>query len=123
VAEASDIGFRTEIDDVDGLFSPEMEINIYRIVQEALNNTVKHSQATQACLLVTSNAETLDLLIEDNGCGFTAPEGSTAQQTHKGFGLLGIAERVRMLGGRVAIESAPGHGCRIQIFLKTQASA
>jgi signal transduction histidine kinase/ligand-binding sensor domain-containing protein len=123
VAGASEIGFRAEIDNVDGLFSQEMEISIYRIVQEALNNTVKHSQATQGRVLVTSNAETLNLIIEDNGCGFTPPEGRAAQQSHKGFGLLGIAERVRMLGGRVVIESAPGHGSRIQIFLKTQANA
>ena len=123
VAASSDIRFSAEINHVDGLFPQEIEISIYRIVQEALNNAVKHSQATQGRVLVTSNAETLDLLIEDNGRGFTPPDGRAAQQSHKGFGLLGIAERVRMLGGRVVIESAPGHGSRIQIFLKTQGTA
>jgi signal transduction histidine kinase len=123
VAASSDIRFSAEINLVDGLFPQEIEISIYRIVQEALNNTIKHSKATQGRVLVTSNAETLDLLIEDNGRGFTLPDGRAAQQSHKGFGLLGIAERVRMLGGRVVIESAPGHGSRIQIFLKTQGTA
>jgi signal transduction histidine kinase len=123
VAASSNIRFATEIDNVDGLFSQEIEISIYRIVQEALNNTVKHSQATEGRVLVSSNSGTLDLLIEDNGRGFTPPDGNAPQQSQQGFGLLGIAERVRMLGGRVVIQSAPGHGSKIQISLKTQATA
>lgn len=120
MAASSNIRFATEIDEVDGLFSQEIEISIYRIVQEALNNTVKHSQATEGRVLVTTNPETLDLLIEDNGRGFTPRDGSIPQQSHKGFGLLGIAERVRMLGGRAVIQSAPGHGSTIRISLKTR---
>jgi len=123
VAASSNIRLSAEIDDVDGLFSQETEISIYRIVQEALNNTVKHSQATKGRVLVSSNSGTLDLLIEDNGRGFTPPDGSIPQQSQQGFGLLGIAERVRMLGGRVAIQSAPGHGSTIRISLKTQETA
>jgi signal transduction histidine kinase len=123
VAAASHIRFTAETDNVDGLFPQEIEISIYRIVQEALNNTIKHSQATQGRVLVTGKEGTVDLLIEDNGRGFTPPDSRTAEQSHKGFGLLGIAERVRMLGGRVVIESAPGHGSTIQIFLKKQTTA
>ena len=120
VAASSNIRFAAEIGDVDGLFSQEVEISIYRIVQEALNNTIKHSQATEGRVLVRSNSGTLDLRIEDNGRGFTAPDGRIPQPSHKGFGLLGIAERVRMLGGRMVIQSAPGHGSSIQISLKPQ---
>jgi signal transduction histidine kinase len=123
VAASSNIRFATEIDTVDGLFSQETEISIYRIVQEALNNTVKHSQATEGRVLVSSNSGTLDLLIEDNGRGFTPPDGSIPQPSQQGFGLLGIAERVRMLGGQVVIQSAPGHGSTIRISLKTQETA
>jgi len=123
VATSSNIRFTSEIDNLDGLFSQEVEISIYRIVQEALNNTVKHSQATEGRVLVTTNSGTLDLLLEDNGRGFTPPDGSIPQHSQKGFGLLGIAERVRMLGGRVVIQSAPGHGSTIQISLKTQGTA
>ncbi len=123
VAASSNIRFLAEINHVDGLFPQEIEISIYRIVQEALNNIIKHSEATQGRVLVTSSEETLDLLIEDNGRGFTPPDGRTPQPSHKGFGLLGIAERVRMLGGRVVIQSDPGHGSTVQISLKTQATA
>ncbi len=122
VSASSNIRFSTEIEHVDGLFSQEVEISIYRIVQEALNNIVKHSQATEGRVLVHSNSGTLDLLIEDNGRGFTPAEGSAPQQSQQGFGLVGIAERARMLGGRVVIDSAPGHGSRIQVSIKTQAA-
>jgi signal transduction histidine kinase len=117
VAASSNIRFAGEIDNVDGLFAQEVEISIYRIVQEALNNTLKHSQATEGRVLVATNSGRLELLIEDNGRGFIPQDGSTPQQSPRGFGLLGITERVRMLGGRVVIQSAPGHGSTIQISL------
>lgn len=123
VNASSNIRVAGKIEDVDSLFSQEVEISIYRIVQEALNNTIKHSQASEGYVLVTSNSGTLHLMIEDNGRGFTPPETRTQQESLKGFGLLGIAERVRMLGGTVVIQSAPGQGSRIQISLKTQRTA
>jgi signal transduction histidine kinase/ligand-binding sensor domain-containing protein len=123
MGNSSNARFSAEIDEVDGLFSKEVEISIYRIVQEALNNTVKHSRATAVRVLVTNNLGTVDLRIEDNGCGFTPPDGTAPQQSNKGFGLLGIAERVRILGGRVVIQSAAGCGSTIQISLKPQGTA
>jgi signal transduction histidine kinase/ligand-binding sensor domain-containing protein len=120
VNASSSIQVAGKLEDVDGLFTQEVEISIYRIVQEALNNTIKHSQASEGSVLVTSNSGTLDLIIEDNGRGFTPPDSRTQQESPKGFGLLGIAERVRMLGGNVVIQSAPGQGSRIEILLKKQ---
>lgn len=120
VAASSSIQFITEIGDVDGLFPQDVEISIYRIVQEALNNMLKHSQATEGWVLAANHSGTLRLTIGDNGRGFTPTEGRESQQDSKGFGLLGIAERVRMLGGRVVIQSAPGHGSSMQISLGIQ---
>jgi signal transduction histidine kinase len=120
VNASSNIRVAGKVEDVDGLFSQEVETSIYRIVQEALNNTIKHSQASEGSVLVASNSGTIHLLIEDNGRGFTPPDNRTQPESLKGFGLLGIAERVRMLGGTVAIQSAPGQGARMQISLKTQ---
>ena len=120
VSASSNIRFTAQIDPIDGLFSQEVEISIYRIVQEALNNTIKHSQATTGRVLVTNNSGTVDLRLEDNGRGFIPPEGRAPQQNSKGFGLLGITERVRMLGGRLVIQSAPGEGATIHISLTTQ---
>ncbi|HEX4769365.1 MAG TPA: two-component regulator propeller domain-containing protein [Bryobacteraceae bacterium] len=119
VKASSNIRFAGRIEDVDGLFPQEVEVSIYRIVQEALNNTIKHSQASEGSVLVTSNSGTFDLMVEDNGRGFTPPDSRIQQESPKGFGLLGIAERVRLLGGQVVIQSAPGQGSRIQISLKT----
>jgi signal transduction histidine kinase len=123
VAASSGIRFVTEIGDVDGLFPQDVEISIYRIVQEALNNILKHSQATEGWVLTANNSGTLSLTIGDNGLGFTPTGDRESQQDSKGFGLLGIAERVRMLGGRVVIQSAPGSGSSMQISLGIQSSA
>ncbi len=120
VAASSAIQLTAEIGRLDGLFSKEAEISIYRIVQESLNNIVRHSQATTARILVTHRGGVVELSIEDNGRGFAPPDGNTPQPGRKGFGLLGIAERVRMLGGHVAIQSVPGGGSAISISLKPQ---
>jgi signal transduction histidine kinase/ligand-binding sensor domain-containing protein len=120
VAAASAIRFTTEVDRVDGAFPKDVEISIYRMVQESLNNTVRHSQATEARVLVTRQAGSVKLVIQDNGRGFTPPDGRAPAPGRNGFGLLGIAERARMLGGQVAIQSAPGAGTTISISLKSQ---
>lgn len=120
VAASSSIHFTCEVDSVDGDFPKDVEIGIYRIVQEGLNNTVRHSQATEARVLIKRTAEWVKVTIQDNGRGFTPPDGRAAQSGWGGFGLLGIAERVRMLDGLVVIQSAPGAGTTISISLKAQ---
>lgn len=123
VAASSGIRFVTEIGNVDGLFPQDVEISICRIVQEALNNMLKHSQATEGWVLAVNNSGTLSLTIGDNGLGSTPPDSRESQQDSKGLGLLGIAERVRMLGGRVILQSAPGQGSSMQVSLGIQSSA
>jgi signal transduction histidine kinase/ligand-binding sensor domain-containing protein len=122
VAASSGIPFTAEVASMDGSFSKEVEISIYRIVQEALNNTVRHSHATQASVRAAHKLELTELIIEDNGCGFTPAGARTAEQGRHGFGLRGIAERVRMLGGELKIQSAPGSGCVIHISLRRRES-
>jgi signal transduction histidine kinase len=119
VAASSAIRFTAEVDRLDGAFDKDVELHIYRIVQEGLNNTVRHSQATEACVLVTQREGWVKLTIQDNGRGFTAP-GRPPEPGRNGFGLIGIAERARMLGGQVAIQSAPGAGTTISMSLKLQ---
>jgi signal transduction histidine kinase len=107
---------------LDGLWPPEVEINVYRIVQESLNNIVKHAQAT-ACTIAASRAgRTVELAIADNGRGFSLNEPvanspATAHQPKSGFGLLGMAERARLLGGQWLIQSASGAGTTVTIRL------
>ncbi|MGH9939936.1 MAG: sensor histidine kinase, partial [Blastocatellia bacterium] len=115
VAEASEIKFHYEVDSLEGLFSKEAEMNLYRIVQESVNNVLKHSRATEAEIKIARNGRNLLLRVADNGQGF-APDAD-AEKAGRGFGLTGIAERARMLGGAYSIKSAPGEGTTIHIAI------
>lgn len=113
---ASAIALTADVDAMDGVFAKDAEVNVYRVVQESLNNVLKHSGATRASLTVRRSGSHVQIAIEDNGRGFTpANDGSGAVRPAGGFGLIGIAERVSLLGGRSEIHSAPGQGTRIDI--------
>ncbi len=111
VAAASDLDIAMEIDNIDGLFDAKAEINLYRIVQECLNNIVKHSAAGAASVVIKRAARSVTLAIQDNGRGFATGD------LKPGFGLSGIAERARMLGGAHAIESIPGKGVTVRLTI------
>ncbi|MBI1762503.1 MAG: hypothetical protein HYR56_13805 [Acidobacteria bacterium] len=118
VANASDIGFSSEVEPLDGLFAPEDEISIYRIVQEALNNILKHSDAQEASVFIKHMDGEIQITITDDGRGFTVEPASRAEMQQRGLGLTGTAERVRILGGKLSIHSAPGQGTTLHITLK-----
>ena len=113
VRDSSDIEFLMEIDDIDGLLSKESEINLYRVVQECINNVLKHSAATKSWLLIKRTASGAEITCGDNGQGFD----SEASSRTRGMGLISMAERVRMLGGRYTIESAEGKGATIRVTI------
>jgi signal transduction histidine kinase/streptogramin lyase len=110
---ASATSFSAEIDDIDGAFPKQVEISFYRIVQECLNNILKHSQARAASVHIRRTKERVELIVRDDGRGFAldaikgAPSG--------GFGLSGISERAQLLGGKAAIQSAPGQGTTVTV--------
>ena len=85
----------------------DVETALYRIVQEALTNVVKHAQATAVSIVLATKDRAVTALIEDDGRGFT-PDGSG-----EGLGLLGMGERLALLGGRLKIESSHGAGTTI----------
>ena len=116
VAAASNIEFVTKIDAIDDLFDYDSEITLYRIVQECLNNILKHSGAKAATVIIKKEKSRVNLLIEDDGRGF-APELIGVESIGGGFGLTGINERVRMLGGTQTIVSAPDGGTKIIISI------
>ena len=117
VAAASDIKFDVRLGKIDNLLSYDREITLYRVVQEGVNNIVKHSQASEALVAIEPNGQQLNLTIEDNGRGF-APETVIAGDFRRGgLGLSGISERVRILGGKHSIQSTPGGGTRILISI------
>ncbi len=116
VAESSNIRFSVEMDEVDGLFPPEFEINLYRVVQESLSNILKHSQATTARLQVKREPRQVRVTIQDQGRGFVVPTAASASASG-GMGLTDMSERVRIMGGQFSIESAPGAGTLLRLLI------
>jgi signal transduction histidine kinase len=122
MTEAQGIEATIDLIPLDGLWPPEVNINVYRIVQESLNNIVKHAQATSCSVTARRAGRAIELLIADNGRGFSPSEPANNSQTAPhhpkgGFGLLGMAERVRLLGGQWLIQSMPGAGTTVTIRL------
>ncbi|MEW6125897.1 MAG: two-component regulator propeller domain-containing protein [Acidobacteriota bacterium] len=116
MAAASTIAFESEIDPIDHLFSKEAEIGIYRIVQEAINNIARHSEATRAFVIIRRDIDNVLLEIRDDG------KGIESALSGKGFGLTGMQERARMLGGRFAVHSMVGQGTTIEVRLSVEKS-
>lgn len=97
-------------------YQPPMELAtaIYRVVQEALNNVVKHAEARSVSVVLTWTDRHARVVVEDDGRGFD-PETATRSATGVGLGLHGIRERVELLGGRLAVESTPGVGTTLAV--------
>lgn len=96
---------------------PEIEINLYRIAQEALNNITKHARATDVSVLLEKPDNHIILIIEDNGVGF---EPKKKANRSEGLGLVGMVERAALIGGTVEIESAKGKGTTIYARVPAQ---
>lgn len=111
----SSIQFASRVEDIDGLFDKDAEIHVYRIVQEAVTNVVKHSAATEATVVIKKRAPIVSISIRDNGRGFDANGKPSSEPRDLGYGLSGIAERVRILGGTLVIESRPGMGTSLTV--------
>ena len=92
---------------------PDIEVNLYRIVQEALNNVMKHAEANKVSVLQERVGSNLVLIIEDDGKGFDPAEKEKLTKDDRGMGLLGMKERAALIGGTLEIESAPGAGTTI----------
>jgi len=114
VSGAVGIQVSADIEPLDNLFSKEDEINLYRIIQESVNNIVKHSRATKANIEIWREDGHLRLAVRDNGHGFDS-EALTKNGAPRGFGLTNISERVRMLGGTHTINSTLQQGTTLDI--------
>jgi signal transduction histidine kinase len=89
----------------------ELETAVYRIVQEALTNAARHGKAKRAVVEVHEDPRTVHVSVRDDGCGFD-PDADT-----DGFGILGMRERVELLGGELQIVSAPARGATVRARL------
>jgi signal transduction histidine kinase len=120
VAQASGISIATELDALDGALSSESQMSLYRVAQEALNNVVKHSRATETRIALKRESAGVRLTVADNGQGFDQQATKASDlpgASRPGFGLNGMAERVRLLGGALTVRSIPEQGTTVEALL------
>jgi signal transduction histidine kinase len=111
-----DLQYRTEISfdyqsDIPDLLSNKITSTVYRIVQEALTNMIKHSEATEVKISLQLVVNCLEVQVQDNGTGFDPQENTT------GFGIQGMRERTTALGGKFKLVSFPRKGCQIIVMI------
>jgi signal transduction histidine kinase len=108
---STDIDLTHETQDASRRLSPELETTVYRVVQEALTNAVKHGDARSAEVSISDRGGNLETRVSDDGVGFD-PKASA-----DGFGMAGMRERVELVGGELEVSSSPGKGTTIRAVL------
>jgi signal transduction histidine kinase len=98
---------------------PEIEINVYRIAQECLNNVAKYASATAVSVLLSISDKEVTLIIEDDGAGFNTNEERRATG-NGGLGISGMRERTALLRGKFEIESSPGGGTAVYVNIPAE---
>lgn len=109
------ISFRCEIEGLEERLPVDVETAVFRIVQETLTNVVRHARAETVLIQLARDGPQLAIEVEDDGQGFDPASVATPESSGRGLGILGIRERVELLGGHVTIESAPGQGTRLAV--------
>jgi len=115
LSETVGLPVRLESVPLDDVLWPQAELALYRIVQEALSNAVRHAHATRATVRITRDGHEVAVLVEDDGRGFDAD--ATMSGDRSGLGLFGMQERAEYIGGSVTIDSSPGHGTRVRAVI------
>jgi two-component system NarL family sensor kinase len=93
--------------------TPHLEAGLFRVAQEALNNAIRHAAAGRAWVRLTVASDSVMLAVRDDGQGFDPERLATCGTEGDAFGLVGMRERVKLLGGSLSIESTPGVGTRV----------
>lgn len=106
----TDIFFTNEIENIDNALTKEASLHLYRIIQEVLNNMVKHSEARAASVIIEKKANLIQAVIRDNGKGFVYSEKIGNVST---LGMKTLLERSKILGSEIKIESSPEKGTTI----------
>jgi signal transduction histidine kinase/ligand-binding sensor domain-containing protein len=107
---AGSLEVHVDIPDDEKLVDADASIHLFRIVQEALNNILKHAEATRVTIAMRREGAGVLLEVSDDGRGADLSRGA-------GFGLSGIGQRIQLLGGTLAVRSAPGAGTTLDIFV------
>jgi signal transduction histidine kinase/streptogramin lyase len=115
--QSSGLKVRLDMDELDGLFPHSAEINVYRILQEALNNVLHHAKASEVLLRIERLGREVEILISDNGQGMALASADGPVRGEGGFGLTNMRQRVQILGGKLNIQSGPGLGTKLIVRL------
>ena len=118
VESTTGVQIRLESTGPEDRLDAKVETAVYRTVQEALTNVVRHAKTEHATVIVSLRDTTLEVSIEDRGAGFD-PAGVDGTASH---GLSGMRERVKSLSGELQVSSAPGEGTRLHIRLPLDGS-
>jgi signal transduction histidine kinase len=117
--EPKGISVRYDFPDGEVHVAPEVETALFRAVQEAINNIARHSQAESALIEIDARPGELLIEVEDDGAGFDVASVQTPSESGRGLGLLGLRERMELLGGSVEVDSSTGDGTRVTFRLRT----
>ena len=112
-SERSGIMFDLHLTLNDERLSLEIETTLYRVLQEALTNVVRHADATRVGVMLNSSDRLVTMIIEDDGHGFFSDNTDLGNLPPKRLGLLGIRERVALVDGSFEVESSPGNGTTV----------
>ncbi len=114
VDEHSDLFFTAEIDNIDDILNKQNALHLYRIIQELLNNIIKHSKAKSATVTIEKKRNIIKATVTDNGKGFTVIE-----KLRKGtsLGMKTLMERAKIMGAKIDINSAPNKGTLIELTI------
>jgi signal transduction histidine kinase len=113
--EPRGVAVRCECQEIDRRFPPEFEVTVFRVVQEAITNIAKHAGAETVLVECALEGGALVIDVEDDGCGFDPAAVATSAESGRGLGLLGMRERVELLGGVLRVDSAPGRGTHVSV--------
>lgn len=110
-----------EVDGDDTLLGEDVALCVFRVLQEALANAHKHAQARHVAVSLRIDPGCIALTVRDDGVGFCADRHADELAEGQHFGLIGMRERLEILGGELAIESAPGRGTSVRAIIVWQA--
>jgi two-component system sensor histidine kinase UhpB len=109
-------GIHIELD-FDGEIKPlpaDVKTALFRIIQEALTNVIKHAKAERVSVHLFYSDHMVEAYVMDDGCGFNADK---AANTGRSYGLIGMSERAALLGGHLEVHSEPGKGTQVQVVI------
>jgi PAS domain S-box-containing protein len=116
VSERAGLAIDVEGSETQPRLNPTVETALFRIAQEALNNVIKHAQATRVDVALRAEDGSVRMIVADNGVGFDPHQGRAANGDSGGWGLRTMIERAEAVGGHCRVESQPGKGTRVIVW-------